>query len=54
MNFGVRVSDNINKNQNAEEVRVAAAATLYVMLGGSNYDRLGDTLVAMDKNVLKG
>ncbi len=53
VNFGVRVSDNINKNRNAEEVR-AAAATLYVMLGGSNCDRLGDTLVAfMDKNVLK-
>ncbi len=52
MNFGVRVSDNINKNRNAEEVR-ASAATLYVMLGGSNCDRLGDTLVAMDKTVLK-
>ncbi len=52
VNFGVRVSDYIKKNRDAEEVR-AAAATIYVMLGGSNCDRLGDTLVAMGKTVLK-
>jgi hypothetical protein len=52
MNFGLRLSINIilDRSVGGEEV---VAATTYVMLGGSNCDRLGDTLQAMGKNVIK-
>jgi hypothetical protein len=51
VNFGVKVSGNIILDREGEEVVVAS--TVYVMLGGSNCDRLGDTLAAMGKEVLK-
>jgi hypothetical protein len=49
-NFGVRVSENIDQDRS---VTVVVQTTRYVMLGGSNCDRLGDVLKAMGKRVVK-
>ncbi len=48
--FGVRVSENLCMDRN---VVVQTTATVYRMLGGSHCDRLGDTLAAMEKTVVK-
>jgi hypothetical protein len=49
-NFGVRVSENLCIDRC---VAVQASAIVYRMLGGSHCDRLGDTLAAMGKKVVK-
>jgi hypothetical protein len=49
-NFGVRVSENLCMDRC---VAVQTSATVYRMLGGSHCDRLGDTLAAMGKTVVK-
>jgi hypothetical protein len=49
-NFGVRVSENLCMDRS---VAVQTSATVYRMLGGSHCDRLGDTLAAMGKTVVK-
>jgi hypothetical protein len=50
INFGVRVSESIDQDRS---VTVVVQTTMYVMLGGSNCDRLGDVLKAMGKRVVK-
>ncbi len=52
MNFGVRISFNLILDRSAGG-ETEVVSTSYVMLGGSNCDRLGDTLLAMGKRVLK-
>jgi hypothetical protein len=51
-NFGLRLSFKVilDRSVGGEDV---VATTTYVMLGGSNCDRLGDTLQAMGKRVMK-
>jgi len=51
-NFGLRLSFNIIMDRSVGG-EVVVATTTYVMLGGSNCDRLGDTLQAMGKRVMK-
>jgi hypothetical protein len=52
MNFGMRLSLNLILDRSAGG-EIVVATTTYVMLGGSNCDRLGDTLQAMGKRVVK-
>jgi hypothetical protein len=51
-NFGVRISLNLVLDRSAGG-EAEVVSTSYVMLGGSNCDRLGDTLQAMGKRVFK-